>query len=163
METPDNRLLTINSKFPQWQWIAVYVFNRSRISSVVRALDCGAGGRGFDSRDRNNTHGLKITGKWRYSLCLASGRTFAWLGWPRKMAGSRTYTDTQIKCIFLLQHGKINEIRLVTNRAGKPKGFGYIEYEQEVSETAASLSSTCVFSSVCFSFRSLGVIWGEVL
>ena len=29
---------------------------------------------------------LKITEKWRYSLCTASGETFAWLGWPRKMA-----------------------------------------------------------------------------
>jgi len=35
------------------------------------------------------------------------------------------------------EHGKINEIRLVTNRAGKPKGFGYIEYEQETGASAA--------------------------
>ena len=34
-----------------------------RIISVGRALDCRAGGRGFDSRDRNNTQGLKITEK----------------------------------------------------------------------------------------------------
>ena len=38
---------------------------RGRTSSVGRkivgrALDCGAGGRGFDSRDRTNTQGLKI-------------------------------------------------------------------------------------------------------
>ena len=57
-----------------------------RISSVGIALDCRAGGRGFDSRDRTNTQGLKITEKWRYSLCTASGWTFAWLGWPGKMA-----------------------------------------------------------------------------
>ncbi|CAH3157953.1 unnamed protein product [Porites lobata] len=37
-------------------------------------------------------------------------------------------------------HGKINEIRLVTNRAGKPKGFGYIEYEQETGASSAILA-----------------------
>ena len=37
--------------------------NRSRISSVGRALDCRAGGHGFDSRDRTNTQRLKITEK----------------------------------------------------------------------------------------------------
>ena len=59
---------------------------RGRISSVGRALDCRAGGRGFDSRGRTITQGLKMTEKWRYFLCTASGETFAWLGWPRKMA-----------------------------------------------------------------------------
>ena len=34
-----------------------------RISSVGRALDYRAGGRGFDSRDQRNTQGLKITEK----------------------------------------------------------------------------------------------------
>ena len=38
-------------------------FNRSRISSVRRALDCRAGGRGFDSQGRTSTQGLKITEK----------------------------------------------------------------------------------------------------
>ena len=38
-------------------------FNRGRISSVGRALDCRAGGGGFDSRGRTNTQGLKITEK----------------------------------------------------------------------------------------------------
>ena len=41
-------------------------------------LDCRTGGRGFDSRDRTNTQGLKITEKWRYSLCPANDETFAW-------------------------------------------------------------------------------------
>ena len=41
----------------------VYVFNHSRISSVVRALDCRAAGHLFDSRDRTNTQGLKMTEK----------------------------------------------------------------------------------------------------
>ena len=60
--------------------------NRGRISSVGRAFDCRAGGRGFESRGRTITQGLKMTEKWRYFLCTASGETFAWLGWPRKMA-----------------------------------------------------------------------------
>jgi len=38
-------------------------FNRGRISSVGRALDCRAVGRGFDSLDRTNTQGLEITEK----------------------------------------------------------------------------------------------------
>ena len=41
----------------------INVFNRGRISSVGRALDCKAGGRGFDSRGRTITQGLKITEK----------------------------------------------------------------------------------------------------
>ena len=56
--------------------------NRSRISSVGRALDCRAGGHGFDSRDRTNTQRLKITEKWGYCLCPLKGWTCAWLGWP---------------------------------------------------------------------------------
>ena len=35
--------------------------NRGRISSVGRALDCIAEGRGFNSWGRTNTQGLKIT------------------------------------------------------------------------------------------------------
>ena len=38
-------------------------FSRGRTSSVGRALDCRAGGRGFDSRSQTNTQGLKITEK----------------------------------------------------------------------------------------------------
>ena len=43
----------------------IYDTNRGRASSVGRALDCrsGAGNRGFDSQDRTNTQGLKITKK----------------------------------------------------------------------------------------------------
>ena len=66
-------------------------FNRGRISSVGRAFDCRAGGRGFDSRGRTVTQGLKMTEIWSYFLCTAGGETFAWLRWPRKMA---------IPCLF---------------------------------------------------------------
>ena len=34
-----------------------------RVSSVGRAFDCREEGRGFDSRGRTNTQGLKITEK----------------------------------------------------------------------------------------------------
>ena len=42
----------------QMEW-----FNRSRISSVGRAFDRRAGGRGFESRGRAITQGLKMTEK----------------------------------------------------------------------------------------------------
>ena len=38
--------------------------HRGRFSSFGRALDCRAGGRGFNSQGRTNTQGLKITEKW---------------------------------------------------------------------------------------------------
>ena len=47
----------------------------------------------------------------------------------------------------------------MTNRAGKPKGFGYIEYEQEVSETAGSLSPP-LFSPQCVSLSDPQVLLG---
>ena len=40
-----------------------FFLNRGKISSVGRALDCRAGGRGFDFRGRTNTQGFKITEK----------------------------------------------------------------------------------------------------
>ena len=36
-------------------------FRHAELTACGRALDCRAGGRGFDSRDRTNTQGLKIT------------------------------------------------------------------------------------------------------
>ena len=66
------------------------------ISSVGRAHDCRAGGRGFDSRDWTITQGLKITEKRRSSLCTSSGWTFAWFGWPRKMAVPSPVGDVKI-------------------------------------------------------------------
>ena len=35
--------------------------DRGRISSVGSTLDCRAGGRGFDSWERNDAQGLRIT------------------------------------------------------------------------------------------------------
>ena len=57
-----------------------------------------------------------MTEKWRYCLCPEDGQTFAWLGWPGKMAVPSSvgdvnsfpnecfrakYIDTQIKCFLL--------------------------------------------------------------
>ena len=58
--------------FPNECW-QLAEFNRGRNSSVGRAFVRRARGRGFDSRDRINTQGLKITEKWRYFLCPANG------------------------------------------------------------------------------------------
>ena len=41
----------------------IFQFDRGRIRSVGRALDSRAGVRGFDSRGRTNTQGLKLTEK----------------------------------------------------------------------------------------------------
>ena len=78
--------------------------------SVERALDGRAGGSGFDSRDRINTQGLKITEKWRYCLCSANGQTFAWLGWPRKMAFSSPVGD--VKIVSLISTFVLNALTL---------------------------------------------------
>ena len=51
----------------------VCLLNCGRISSVGSALECRGGSRGFDRRGRTNTQGLKITEKWRYSLCTTNG------------------------------------------------------------------------------------------
>ena len=68
-----------------------------RISSVGRALDWRVGGRGFDSRGRTNTQGLKMTEKLRHYLCpAANGQTFVWLGWPRKMEVPSSVGDVKI-------------------------------------------------------------------
>lgn len=44
-----------------------------------------------------------------------------------------------IPVYFLFQHGKLKQVRLVTNRSGKSKGFAYVEYEEEVSELGVFL------------------------
>ena len=47
-------------------YIYIYIYMsvcRGRVSSVGRAFDCRAEGRGFDSRGRTNKQGLQITEK----------------------------------------------------------------------------------------------------
>ena len=80
-----------------WNFTLFWVSDwRGGISSVGRAHDYRAGGRGFDSWGWTITQGLKITEKWRYSLYTSSGWTFAWLGWPRKMAVPSPVRDVKI-------------------------------------------------------------------
>ena len=87
--------------------------NRDRISSVGRALDCGAGGRGFDSRDWTNTQGLKIAEEWRCFFCPAKGWNFEWLGWILKMAVPSPQRDVKILPSFK-NHGFQNEAKCTT-------------------------------------------------
>ena len=75
-----------------WIRLRCMSLNRGRISSVGRALNCRGGGRGFDSRDRTNTQGLKIAEKWRCFFCPANGWTFAWLGWILNIYSGRVST-----------------------------------------------------------------------
>ena len=51
-----------------------FFFNRGRISSVGRALDFRAGGRGFNSWDQTNTQGLKMTEKGGTAFALQMAR-----------------------------------------------------------------------------------------
>ena len=46
--------------------------------------------------------------------------------------------SSEIEEVFKV-HGKVKEVRLVTNRSGKSKGFAYVEYEDEAGAAAAVL------------------------
>ena len=52
--------LSLTQRMRGFKELTAIVLSRGRISSVGRALDCRAGGRGFDSWGRTNAHGLKI-------------------------------------------------------------------------------------------------------
>ena len=81
------------------------------ISSFGRAHDSRVRGRGFDSRGWTITQGLlKITENWRYSLCTASGWTFAWLGWSRKMVV--LYPVGDVKIVSTISTFLINTLTL---------------------------------------------------
>ena len=49
-------------------------------------------------------------------------------------------------CFITFQCGPLKEVRLVKNRAGKSKGFAYIEYLNEVHHTHLGVV-TCIISS----------------
>ena len=58
-------------------WMYLARKYKTATGSVVRAVDCNAGGRRFDSRGRTNTQGLQITEKWRnclFSQCRSKVR-----------------------------------------------------------------------------------------
>ncbi|EDO28482.1 predicted protein, partial [Nematostella vectensis] len=52
--------------------------------------------------------------------------------------------ESEIEELFS-KHGVVKQVRLVTNRAGKPKGYGYVEYEQEVSAFLNAMQSLYAF------------------
>lgn len=49
-----------------------------------------------------------------------------------------TSTREEVEDLFK-EHGTIKQIRLVTNRSGKPKGLAYVEYENETQASQAVL------------------------
>ena len=57
------KLIVFNDTLHLWYAFFIVFVIVGRVSSVGRALDCRAGGCGFDSRGRTNTQGLKITEK----------------------------------------------------------------------------------------------------
>ena len=73
---------------PFYFWLAGPVGKRNPLAAagLTQSVKRLTTEREVDSRDRTNTQGLKITEKWRYSLCTTSGWTFERLQWPRKMA-----------------------------------------------------------------------------
>ncbi|XP_028400531.1 squamous cell carcinoma antigen recognized by T-cells 3-like isoform X2 [Dendronephthya gigantea] len=46
--------------------------------------------------------------------------------------------SSEIEDVFKV-HGKVKQVRLVTNRSGKSKGYAYVEYEDEAGAAAAVL------------------------
>ncbi|XP_026512686.1 squamous cell carcinoma antigen recognized by T-cells 3 [Terrapene carolina triunguis] len=78
--------------------------------------------------DKNKNPDFKV---FRYSTALEKHKLFI-SGLPF----SCTKEELEEMC---KAHGNVKDIRLVTNRAGKPKGLAYVEYENEVQASQAVL------------------------
>ncbi|XP_061866396.1 squamous cell carcinoma antigen recognized by T-cells 3 isoform X2 [Colius striatus] len=78
--------------------------------------------------DKNKNPDFKV---FRYSTTLEKHKLFI-SGLPF----SCTKEELEDLC---KAHGKVKDIRLVTNRAGKPKGLAYVEYENEAEASQAVL------------------------
>ncbi|KAG8455692.1 hypothetical protein GDO86_001763 [Hymenochirus boettgeri] len=78
--------------------------------------------------DKNKNPDFKI---FKYSTELEKHKLFV-SGLPYSS------TKEELEEIFK-EHGAIKEIRLVTNRSGKPKGLAYVEYENEAQASQAVL------------------------
>ncbi|KAM3937815.1 squamous cell carcinoma antigen recognized by T-cells 3 isoform 2-T2 [Leptodactylus fuscus] len=76
--------------------------------------------------DKNKNPNFKV---FKYSTALEKHKLFV-SGLPF------TCTKEELEEVFK-EHGTIKEIRLVTNRAGKPKGLAYVEYENEAQASQA--------------------------
>ncbi|XP_072271437.1 squamous cell carcinoma antigen recognized by T-cells 3 [Pyxicephalus adspersus] len=79
--------------------------------------------------DKNKKPDFKVG--FRYNTCLEKHKLFV-SGVPFST------TKKELEEIFK-EHGSIKEIRLVTNRSGKPKGLAYVEYENEAQASQAVL------------------------
>ena len=146
-----------NSAYKNLKRLLMKYYQFLRNVSVGRALYCRTGGRGFDSRGRTKTQGLKITGKWRYL-------TFAWLGWSREMAVPSPlgdvkysvhnyhfrakYIDTQINCIFFGGGGRGV---VVTKRPGVQK------------VPSSIVGRTWVFSIFSFFFFTFSLLFSYIV
>ncbi|XP_030316655.1 squamous cell carcinoma antigen recognized by T-cells 3 isoform X1 [Calypte anna] len=78
--------------------------------------------------DKNKNPDFKV---FRYSTTLEKHKLFI-SGLPF----SCTKEELEAVC---KAHGNVKDIRLVTNRAGKPKGLAYVEYENEAQASQAVL------------------------
>ncbi|XP_069817505.1 squamous cell carcinoma antigen recognized by T-cells 3 isoform X2 [Dendropsophus ebraccatus] len=76
--------------------------------------------------DKNKNPDFKV---FRYSTALEKHKLFV-SGLPFSC------TKEELEETFK-EHGTIKEIRLVTNRSGKPKGLAYVEYENEAQASQA--------------------------
>ncbi|XP_018416410.1 PREDICTED: squamous cell carcinoma antigen recognized by T-cells 3 isoform X2 [Nanorana parkeri] len=76
--------------------------------------------------DKNKQPDFKV---FRYSTSLEKHKLFV-SGLPFAC------TKEEVEEIFK-EHGTIKELRLVTNRSGKPKGLAYVEYENEAQASQA--------------------------
>ncbi|MEE6509576.1 hypothetical protein FKM82_026923 [Ascaphus truei] len=78
--------------------------------------------------DKNKNPDFKV---FKYSTALEKHKLFI-SGLP--------YSSTKEELTELFkEHGSIKELRLVTNRSGKPKGLAYVEYENEAQASQAVL------------------------
>ncbi|KAM5191246.1 squamous cell carcinoma antigen recognized by T-cells 3 [Mantella aurantiaca] len=76
--------------------------------------------------DKNKNQDFKV---FKYSTSLEKHKLFV-SGIPFSC------TKEELEELFK-EHGTVREIRLVTNRSGKPKGLAYIEYENEAQASQA--------------------------
>ncbi|KAM4708717.1 squamous cell carcinoma antigen recognized by T-cells 3 isoform 2-T2 [Discoglossus pictus] len=76
--------------------------------------------------DKNKNPDSKV---FKYSTALEKHKLFI-SGLPYSC------TKEELEDIFK-EHGTLKEIRLVTNRSGKPKGLAYVEYENETQASQA--------------------------
>ncbi|KAM4808536.1 squamous cell carcinoma antigen recognized by T-cells 3 isoform 2-T2 [Rhinophrynus dorsalis] len=78
--------------------------------------------------DKNKNPDFKV---FKYSTALEKHKLFV-SGLPYSL------TKEELEELFK-EHGSIKEIRMVTNRSGKPKGLAYVEYENETQASQAVL------------------------